>query len=182
MGGLITMTVAALRPAVVAGTVLNDVGPKLSPVGLSRIAGYAGQVKTCETWEQAASSMRTVNQSAFPDLNQTDWLAFAHRTFQPAPGGGLRPSCDPDISAPIKAMAAAPPTDLTPFFTGLATGRPTLLVRGELSDLIDAKIAGEMRRLAPDMDYAEVPRVGHAPMLTEPRALEALAAWLDKAP
>jgi hypothetical protein len=32
------------------------------------------------------------------------------------------------------------------------------------------------------MDYAEVPNVGHAPMLTEPEAQAALERWLTAAP
>jgi hypothetical protein len=35
-----------------------------------------------------------------------------------------------------------------------------------------------MRTAAPSLRYAEVPGVGHAPMLTEPAAREALASFL----
>ena len=57
-----------------------------------------------------------------------------------------------------------------------------LLIRGGISDLIDAGIAGRMQAAAPAMVYAEVPNVGHAPMLTEPAARAAMAAFLDAAP
>jgi hypothetical protein len=36
-----------------------------------------------------------------------------------------------------------------------------------------------MRAAAPRMLYAEVPGVGHAPMLNEPAAQDALRAFLD---
>jgi hypothetical protein len=39
-----------------------------------------------------------------------------------------------------------------------------------------------MRRRAPQMGYAEVAGVGHAPMLTEPEAKAALAEFLARAP
>ncbi len=39
-----------------------------------------------------------------------------------------------------------------------------------------------MRLMAPEMDYALVKGVGHAPMLDEPEALDALARPLDSAP
>jgi pimeloyl-ACP methyl ester carboxylesterase len=39
-----------------------------------------------------------------------------------------------------------------------------------------------MRRAAPAMEYVEVPKVGHAPMLTEPAALEAIAHFLATVP
>src|SRR6185295_16820883 len=38
MGGIITMVMATIAPDRIAGSVLNDVGPKLSADGLSRIA------------------------------------------------------------------------------------------------------------------------------------------------
>jgi hypothetical protein len=39
-----------------------------------------------------------------------------------------------------------------------------------------------MRAAAPMMAYAEVPGVGHAPMLTEPAALAALREFLGSVP
>jgi pimeloyl-ACP methyl ester carboxylesterase len=39
-----------------------------------------------------------------------------------------------------------------------------------------------MRQIKPDMEYAEVPGVGHAPTLEEPAAQSALAAFLDRVP
>ena len=55
-------------------------------------------------------------------------------------------------------------------------------MRGGISDLIDPAIAERMRAAAPDMAYAEVPGVGHAPMLTEPEAWAAIQALLETAP
>ena len=42
MGGLIIMVLATMAPDRIAASVLNDVGPKLNPAGLSRIAGVCG--------------------------------------------------------------------------------------------------------------------------------------------
>src|SRR5262245_12631540 len=43
MGGFMAMVLAATQPQLVAGIVLNDVGPEVDPVGLERIRGYAGR-------------------------------------------------------------------------------------------------------------------------------------------
>jgi pimeloyl-ACP methyl ester carboxylesterase len=181
MGGFVTMAMAALRPAAVAGAVLNDVGPSLKPEGLRRISGYTGGTKAVASWREAAEVARAINGAAFPHHGDEDWEAFARRLFQSDGQGGLRPAYDPDIAAPIRAAgpdALAP--DLTPLFVGLAAGRPLLLVHGELSDLVDEARVAQMRALAPHMAYAKVKGVGHAPMLDEPQARKALAKFLAK--
>jgi pimeloyl-ACP methyl ester carboxylesterase len=183
MGGIMAMVMASLRPVTVAACILNDVGPSLNPEGLRRIGAYAGSTRAVADWTEAASVAAAINGAAFPAYGPADWDAFARRLFEPAPDGTLRPAYDPEIAAPIRAAgpdALAP--DITPLFLTLATGRPMLLVRGGLSDLVDAPRAEAMRALAPHMAYAEVPNVGHAPTLDEPEAREAIAALLKEAP
>ena len=63
-------------------------------------------------------------------------------------------------------------------FRRLARKRPTLLIRGALSDVLSRDIALEMKRQAPSLRLAEVPNVGHAPLLTEPEAGAAIADFL----
>ena len=193
MGGLITMVLASIKPEAIAAAVLNDVGPELSPVGLTRIAGYAGGADRFETWDEAVAYARAINGAAFPAYGPGDWDVFARRLFD-AKDGGFVLAYDPDISAPIRAAAEAAaktqaesgealaPPDMYPLFRALAKDRPLLLVRGGISDLVDAAIAERMRAAAPHMAYAEVPGVGHAPMLTEPQAWAAIEKLLGAAP
>ena len=183
LGGIVTMLLAASRPLAVGAAMLNDVGPSLAPEGLARIAGYAGKGEPPTTWAEAAAYAKAINAAAFPVYGDADWDAFARRLFEIGPDGKLRPACDPAIAVPIQAAgAAALAPDLTPLFLNLATGRPLLLIHGALSDLLDAPRAQAMRALAPAMTYAEIPNVGHAPMLDEPEARAALADFLDSAP
>ena len=193
MGGLITMVLASFKPEAIAAAVLNDVGPELSPVGLARIAGYTGLASRFETWEDAVAYAKTINQAAFPEYGPEDWDVFARRLFDEKDGAFVL-AYDPDISAPIRAAAEATaktqaeggqalaPPDMYPLFRALAKDRPLLLVRGGISDLIDPAIAERMRAAAPNMAYAEVPGVGHAPMLTEPEAWAAIEKLLETAP
>lgn len=184
MGGIITMVLSAMAPQAIAGAVLNDIGPELSPVGLGRITGYVGQADPVETWADAAAYIRSVNEAAFPDLPDEEWDRFARRTFREE-GGRPVLDYDPDIAVAFRPIPGAPqaaPPDMWPLFMSLTTGRPTLLIRGGISDLIDADIARKMREAAPRMAYAEVPNVGHAPMLTEPQAWRAIEAFLAALP
>jgi len=183
MGGLITMTLAALHRSLIAAAVLNDVGPEISIVGVSRIARYTGQPVEIETWDDAAAYCRRINEAVFPNNTDADWLEFARRTFRDGPKGRPVLDYDPDIAAPIRAAGPkAVMVKLWPLYRRLARSRPTLLVRGATSDLLDAGVAEKMRKVAPTLRYVEVPGVGHAPMLTEPEAKSAICEFLSELP
>jgi len=180
MGGLITMVLAAIRPQAVRGAVLNDVGPAWRSEGMARIIGSLTDEAPLNTWEQAAAQAQANNRHAFPDYGDQDWDRMARRMYSPGPDGRLVRYFDPAILIGAKAASGAPAPDLWPLFTGLAADRPTLLLRGELSELIDEAIAARMLEAAPNMTCVTVPRVGHAPMLDEPVALTAIEAFLDQ--
>jgi len=182
MGGLITLALAAICSRAVAAAVLNDVGPEVGRAGIERILSYAGQPATIENWDDAADYVRRTNVAAFPGHLQADWAAFARRTFREESG---RPLLDydpaiavPHANRPVKTRSLL----ATLLFRRLARRRPTLLVRGELSDLTTAEIARRMKRSAPSLQSAIVPGVGHAPMLTEPEAIAAIDEFLRTVP
>jgi pimeloyl-ACP methyl ester carboxylesterase len=183
MGGLITMAIAAIRSKVIAGAILNDIGPEVAKEGLARIAAYSGQPVDTPTWAEAAAYVRLHNAVAFPHYTDTDWNAFARRVFREGPEGSPVLNYDPDIAVPIKAAGAkALVPNLWPMFTRLTKGRQVLLVRGETSDLLSARIMARMQKRAPRMDVVEVPGVGHAPMLDEAAAKAAIFPFLSELP
>lgn len=179
MGGIITMTLAMRRLGLIAAAVLNDVGPVISPKGLARIAGYAGKGCALGTWEEASEYIRNINQSAFPGNDSTEWSKWAQRAFAENAQGQLVLRYDPNIALQIQSGRLKPTSWAARMaFRRLARNRPVLLVRGALSDLVEEEQANYMRRAAPGLQYAEVPDVGHAPMLTEPPAREAIQRFL----
>lgn len=186
MGGLITLVLSALRPSAVAGAVLDDIGPEIAPEGLARILGYAGAGAPVTTWDEAAAYARRLNAAAFPRYGADDWAAFARRIFRDE-GGRPVLDYDPAIAVALRppepkpGEPAPPPPDLWPLFAGLAR-HPLLTLRGQTSDILSPGIAERMRQAAPDMAYAEIPGVGHAPMLDEPEALAAIDAFLQRTP
>ena len=182
MGGIITMAMAKSKPDVIAAAVLNDVGPVVAAGGITRIKGYAGGTATIADWTDAEHYARLTNQVAFPDYVSEDWDRFARRLFRDV-DGVPRLDYDPGIAVQLKSdLYKAPDDEAWDLFRQLATGRPTLLVRGELSDLLSREIAAEMRAVAPEMQQVDVPRVGHAPMLTEPEAMKAISDFLARVP
>ena len=182
MGGLITMAATAMAPDRVAAAILNDIGPEVAPEGLARIASYTGQTVEIRSWDDAADYARRTNGAALPHYGPDDWLAFARRVFREGPDGVPVLDYDPDITVPMRAAGKdALVPDLWPAFRNLAEGRKLLLVRGATSDLLSSDIAGRMREAAPEMKFVEVPGVGHAPMLDEPAARDAILDFLSDA-
>ncbi len=182
MGGLITMALTAMAPERVAAAILNDIGPEVAPEGLARIAAYTGQKVEIRNWDDAADYARRTNGAALPHYGADDWMAFARRVFREGPDGVPVLDYDPDISAPMRAAGkGALVPDLWPAFRNLAEGRKLMLVRGATSDLLSPDIAGRMREAAPHMAFVEVPGVGHAPMLDEPAARDAILDFLTDA-
>lgn len=182
MGGLITMVLATTAPDRIAASILNDVGPKLHVEGLSRIAGYVGHARPVATWREAAEAVRSIVGSAYPARLDDDdfWLAFAHRTYRQRDDGMLEADYDPHIALAFADFdPEAPPADLTPLFSHLAE-KPMLSVRGALSDLFTADVVALMQSVKPDLETITIENIGHAPMLDEAEAWDALLSFLAK--
>jgi pimeloyl-ACP methyl ester carboxylesterase len=180
MGGLITMMLATVAPDRIAASVLNDVGPKLDASGLARIASYVGHVQPVADWAAAAEAVRAIAAPVYPERLDDDafWLAFARRTFRELEDGRVQADYDPHIALAFADFDSdAPPPDLTPLFQALAA-KPMLSVRGALSDLFGEDVLTLMRELKPDLATATVDDVGHAPMLDEPEAWDAVLDFL----
>ncbi len=182
MGGLITLVIAATAPDRIAASVLNDVGPQLNPAGLSRIATYVGNVQPVDTWAEAAERVRATNGSAFPGRvdDEAFWLAAARRMFRERDDQRLELDYDPHIALAFADYDSdAPPADLTPYFTALAA-KPLLSVRGGLSDILTEEGVARMRSVSTNVEAVTVEGVGHAPMLDEPDAWDAILDFLAK--
>jgi len=182
MGGLITMVLAALAPDRIAASVLNDVGPKLSQDGLSRIATYVGRSQPVDTWADAAAGVRAIMGGAYPERldDEAFWLASARRTFRQRDDGRIEADYDPHIALAFADFdPEAPPPDLTPLFTALSA-KPMLSLRGQISDILTDDGVAHMRAINPALESVTVENIGHAPMLDEPDAWDAVLDFLAK--
>ena len=151
----------------------------MSPKGLGRIAGFAGKTVEVNDWEEATHYIRQVNLSAFPDNSVEEWSKWARRAFAANVEGKLALQYDPNIARPLQTGQLKSKSWVANFaFRRLARNRPTLLIRGDLSDLVEPEQLAYMQDLAPDMQYAEVNGVGHAPMLMEVQAQKAIREFL----
>lgn len=163
-GGLITMALSAVRPTLIAGAVLNDIGPVLEASGLMRIRGYVGNLPTPRTMDEAVQILRQTSGSEFPAFTGDQWQALARVTWRESEGQ-LVLNYDPKLMKTLEAAdPRAPLPDLWPLFEGLKPF-PVLAIRGELSDLLSPETVQAMQDRHPRLTAITVPGQGHAPAL-----------------
>lgn len=179
MGGIMTMMMASMKPGLFKAAILNDIGPEIDPAGLERIAGYVGKTDAFESWDAAAQALKAQGPDVFPNYTERDWMDFARRTCIETDNEGVRFNYDPAIAEPFKTDdTAAAPVDMRTLYMALFD-IPVLIIRGALSDILSPEITDKMTAAHPGAALAEIPAIGHAPMLTEPESLAAIDGFLE---
>lgn len=180
LGGILTMLLAMRQESRIAGALLNDIGPVLDPAGLERIRNYVGQARSFPTWMHAARALAETHGPAFPDYEISDWLTMAKRMMTLGSNDRIVFDYDMKIGEIFNQPGGEVGVDLWPAFESLA-GRPVTALRGGLSDILSAETLVEMERRLPMLEAVTLPRVGHAPALSEPAAVQAIARLLERA-
>jgi pimeloyl-ACP methyl ester carboxylesterase len=180
MGGLMAMIMGASQPARLRGIVLNDIGPEVSVSGLKRLRNSLSGRAPAATWADAAHQAKSVNEIAFPDYVESDWEAFARRTYVEDAGARPVAAFDPAILKGLNEtdLTAVPP-NLWSHWKQLGS-IPILAIRGALSDIISPQILDAMAAQHPNLTPITIANRGHAPMLDEPPAVAAIDAFLKR--
>jgi len=164
-GGILTMVLAAIRPQIIAGAVLNDIGPVLDMEGLLRIKGYVGKLPIPQNWGEAVTILKGVIGNQFPAFTDKYWLSYARRSWNETKKG-FEPCCDPAISNALADIdPSKPPPPLWLQFDALAQAAPVLILRGENSDLLSRETVAEMKKRGRNISSVEIAGQGHAPAL-----------------
>ena len=176
-GGLHIMALAATRPALLRGAVLNDIGPVIEAKGLMRIRGYVGTLPRPSSWADAVDLLKATASAQFTGLDDADWEAYARLTFEQRDGRFV-PQYDPLLRKGLEALdfETALPA-LWPQFEGLRH-IPLLVIRGANSDLLAPATVEEMLRRHPDGWSHVVPGQGHAPLLRDAATIARIAAFV----
>jgi pimeloyl-ACP methyl ester carboxylesterase len=178
-GGILSMLLASARPTVIAGVVLNDIGPVIEVQGLARIKSYVGNLPEPKSFSDGAKILRRVFAAQFPKLSDDDWDAFSRRAFKEQ-DGRLRPTYDVRIARTLQGIDLGRPfPSLWVEFDALA-GVPAMVIRGANSDLLSPATVAAMRARRPDLDAIEVPDQGHAPVLVEPETIAHIGLFIAR--
>lgn len=175
MGGLIGMALAALPGNPLARLVLNDASPVIGRAALERIGAYVGQERRFETLEEAESYVRAI-AAPFGPHSDAQWRFLAETWVRRQEDGSWRPHYDTRIAEAYRATMPEKDLELWPLYDAVRC--PTLLVRGEHSDVVSHQAAAEMTRRGPKAKVAEIRGVGHAPTLLHPDQIAVVRDFL----
>ena len=160
MGALLGMIAAAQPGTPVTRLVVNDAGPVIEPAALARIGQYFGADPRFATYPELDAYVRGISAS-FGPLTDAQWEHVVGTNARQHADGTWGLGYDPAIAVPFRALSAPP--DLWPQWD--AIGCPTLVLRGAQSDLLSHATAMAMAARGPRARVAEIPGVGHPPML-----------------
>ena len=176
-GGIVSMVMAATKPDLMAGLILNDIGPALEMKGLMNIIGYIANPPPRQTFDEAARGLKELFGNVFPTLDDAGWMAWAHRAFREKAGGGLERTYDLKLSKTLEGIDANNPSPPIWELFDKLIGKPLMLVHAELSDLLSPQGVADMVKRRPDIDLVEVPNEGHAPLLADEPTIERIIAF-----
>ena len=168
MGGAVAMHYAGARPAELAALVIVDIGPAIETAGAQRIQTGVRANDVFASRDEAFAVARAGNPRPPEEhhrhrvdhsLMRTEDGRWTYRYDRAMRRGGGRPPRDPE--AGWRALAQ--------------TNVPTLVIRGELSDILSATMAERMIETIPDARLALVKDSGHSVPLDAPDGFLAAA-------
>lgn len=163
MGGRTALDLAATHPDLVDRLVVVDIGPEVAASGAARIGARAAQPDVFDDPDEAYAALRAGNAIA----PEAALRARARQNLMLRPDGRWTWRYDAALRGPGGTGLPRPdPAEqwaLLPRITA-----PTLLVRGELSDVLAADDAARMVREIPHCTFVEVAGSGHSVPLDKP--------------
>lgn len=173
MGGQVAIHYAGSQPAELERLVIVDIGPEIIATGMNRIRDNQNNREVFDTVEEAFAQARAANsrppedhhfQRVRASLMLTEdgrWTYRFDRTLRDPTVLRPRPSTEENWAA----------------VAGVSV--PTLLLRGDDSDILDPDIAARMAETIGDCRLVEIQDSGHPIPLDQPqRFLEAVEAFL----
>jgi pimeloyl-ACP methyl ester carboxylesterase len=160
MGGLLGIALAATPRNPISRLVVNDAGMIVPKAALERLALYVGKEPGFPDYDALEAHIRRVS-APFGPLTDAQWRHLTLHSAREEADGTWRLRYDPAIGAPFQGELAD--IDLSAYWHAIRC--PTLLLRGESSDILLAETAALMTQTGPKARLVEFPGIGHAPML-----------------
>lgn len=173
MGGILGMLLAAAENSPIRRLLINDVGPLITLQGLKRIANYVSLTPEFSDEEAVIRYMRT-NYGSFGIQRNEDWQHMARFGTRVLPNGKLTLGHDPAIGDNFRELTDD--VSLWGFYDRIRC--PTLVIHGELSDILNSETVAAMKLRGPRAEVVEIPKVGHAPALLDQDQIKIIERFL----
>ena len=174
MGGLIGIFLASYAGSPIHKMVINDIGPRIPAAGLQRVATYVGQVVTFDSIEKMEKFLRTI-AATFGNLIDEQWRHMTIHGARQLEDGRYTFAYDPGIAENFRTLDLK---DIDLWSMWDAIRCPTLVLRGEHSDVLDHADAVTMTERGPKAKLIEFPSMGHAPALMADDQIAVVRNWL----
>jgi len=162
MGGLVSIGYAGKRPDALGKLVIVDIAPEIDTVGLKRIQAGVVRSDVFETREEAFERARADNPIPPPDHQRHRVDYSLMRTAD----GKYTYRYDRALRDPKNPRTGIPAQEGWRLVANISV--PTLVIRGELSDILSRPVAERMRSTIPDCRVVEVKGASHPVPLDKP--------------
>jgi hypothetical protein len=129
-----------------------------------------------KTWQEAAKQTKDVYAPSLKGLDDSQWIKLAKRAYKENKHNIPVLDMDVNISKAINQVGAQK-GDPWQLFDSLKNTE-TLVLRGELSDILTDDILTKMHNENPNINSAVIPDRGHVPLLNEKDSLSAVDEFL----
>lgn len=176
MGGILGMMLAAgpLKERI-SHLVINDIGPELPAEAARRIGAYVGNPPVFDTIAEIEEWFRR-NYAPFGKNSEAFWRRLVDTSVRRTDAGKVTVHYDPAIVAGLRRIEAD--ADSWPVYNAIVA--PTLLLRGERSDVLPKAVAEAMTQRGPRAELREIADVGHAPTLGSAAEIDLLRSFLGR--
>ena len=166
LGGHVGMEMAALEGTPIRRLVLNDFGARIAGAALQRIGTYLRIKRHFESVEALEQHLRTIH-TPFGHLTDAQWRHMAEHSAVKTEEGDYRQHFDPAIA---RAFSWPLMVDISLWDVWEKVACPTMILRGEDSDLLHASTVRDMLKRGDAarkgwVRSVEVRECGHAPAL-----------------
>lgn len=175
MGGIIGLILAVSKPKLLKSLLLNDVGTKIPASEIHRLKEYVGVDTESASYKPLASRVEK-NLAQFGIQDAAILKHFVENSIEQTEQG-YRMRYDPAIRESLLEMEEKD-IDLTMIWKRIAC--PTLIFRGEKSDLLSEDVAMRMLQQNKKSMLYTVDGAGHAPSLTTSAEIDCIRNWLGQ--
>jgi pimeloyl-ACP methyl ester carboxylesterase len=166
MGGAAAYHYAATHPPELAHLVVVDVGPDVEAAGLQRIESRVQAAEPSYLFDSPEAAL-VLNRVTNPRADERELANNVRHNLMRTEDGRWTFRIDRRLLS-LERMRSRPSSDEN-WAAWRRVGVPTLVVRGELSDILSRETAEKMLRETQDGRLVEIPGAGHSVPQEAPR-------------